>query len=127
EAQGREQAEGIVAALPFPILVLDGDGRILNANAGFYQFFQTSENRVVNYHISDLPEVEWQTKRLDRALREAFNTERTVDNMIVRATLWRGALVTLQMSARRFAMKCDNKPYLLVAFEDITRQKRAEE
>lgn len=128
EAKARKYAEGIVSSIPYPILVLDHRGRVLSGNSAFYYLFQTSESQVVNWPITQLPDVNWLTPQLDEILAIALAEECGVEGVVIRAER-SGSLLTLSLNVRRLISEVDLErgQCLLAGFEDITKRKRAEE
>jgi PAS domain S-box-containing protein len=122
-----EYAQRIVSTIPYPVLVLDARGRVFSANAAFLQLFETSEREVVTWPICELPAIQWQTSGIEPLLMKALSKGAAVEESIVRAESRRGEKLILEMTARRFSTRTDPGPYLLVAFEDITRRHRDEE
>ena len=127
-ARAREYAESIVSTIPYPVMVLDGRMRVVSANAAFYHAFQTSEAQVVSWPGTQLPDITWHAPTLDKSFQKALAEGRALENMMVRAEIRRGSLLTLSVNARRLVTDSDaSRQLLLVAFEDITRRQRAEE
>ena len=128
-ARAREYAESIVTTIPYPVMVLDHRGRVVSANAAFFYVFQTCEGQVVNWPISQLPDVNWLSPSIEQAVEKTIKDGRPVDSLVVRAEVRRGSILTLNMNARRLVTQPSEgrNQYLLVAFEDITRRQRAEE
>jgi PAS domain S-box-containing protein len=128
-ARAREYAESIVTTIPYPVLVLDRRGRILDANAAFYFLFQTNHSQVVNWPISQLPDVTWQTPNIESMLAETLTEAGMIDGVTVHAETNGGSLLILNMNARRIVPRApkSSSDFLLVAFEDITKRRRAEE
>lgn len=127
--RAREYAENIVGAIPYPVVVVDSRGRINGANPAFYNLFQTSETQVVNWPLSQLPDVNWNSSDLENVLMRVLASGRPIEGLLTRAEVRGASILTLNLNARRLVSQSnpDRAEYLLVAFEDITKRRRAEE
>jgi signal transduction histidine kinase len=96
-------------------------------NSAFTRVFETNENEVLTYPVSELPGIQWHSVDLEKSLMRALKDGAVIDEMIFAAELRRGPVLWVQLNARRLTGKPDSGPQLLVTFEDITRRKRAEE
>jgi signal transduction histidine kinase len=76
-----------------------------------------------------MPDIDWRTPGLESILVEAINNGRAVNDTLVRAESRIGSELTLNMNVRRLNSQpgTASPGYLLVAFEDITRRRRAED
>jgi PAS domain S-box-containing protein len=127
--RAREHAESIVSTIPYPVLVVDAKTRVIGANAAFYFLFLTSDSQVVNWPITELPDVTWPAPIWEDIIRKTMAEGRPVEGMIVRAETRRGSALILNANIRRLNSvgPAVREEYLLIAFEDITRRQRAEE
>ena len=64
----RELAESIVDTIRAPLLVLDGDLRVVSANRAFYQYFQVMVADTVGRKIYDLGNSQWNIPALRELL-----------------------------------------------------------
>jgi two-component system CheB/CheR fusion protein len=120
----RDYAEAIVDTVRAPLVVLDGDLAIRNANHAFYEAFGLSPGTALHQTIYktgggrfDLPEV--------RAVLEQLNARSSeLNDVEIEFRQEGGQLRVLLLNARRLRAP-DQTQLVLLAFEDITERKRA--
>ena len=64
----RDYAFSIIEAIDFPLLVLDGDFKILTANLNFYRVFQVKPLETEGMLLSQLSEGRWNIRELEEKL-----------------------------------------------------------
>jgi PAS domain S-box-containing protein len=120
-------AEGVVETVREPLLVLGGDLRVKTANRSFYQMFQASaeetEGRLI-YHLGDH---QWDIPLLRKLLEEILPLNRSFDAFQVEHEFRATGRKLMLLNARRFTHEGDQTKLILLAFEDITERRRAEE
>lgn len=129
--QAREEArlfaQSIVDTVRGPLVILDGDLRVVSANHAFYQAFklrpEDAEGRLF-YEIGmrewDIPEV--------RSLLEKILPERThFDDFEVTTDFPAVGRRTMLLNARELRREAGKRRLILLAMEDITERKAAEE
>jgi len=126
-SRAREYAESIVSTIPYPVVVVNAKSIVVGANAAFFYLFQTSDTQVVNWPITELPDVTWLLPVWDEVVRKTIAEGRPIEGLVVRAEVRRGSTLTLNVNLRRLNRAGDRLDYLLIAFEDITRRQRAEQ
>ena len=68
--QARSYAENIVETVREPLLVLDGDLKIISANRSFYQTFKETPSETLGKLVYDLGNRQWDIPRLRMLLEE---------------------------------------------------------
>ena len=68
--EARRFAEGIVETVREPLMVLDGDLRVVRANPAFYRLFQTTPEDTENHLLYELGNGQWNIPELRRLLEE---------------------------------------------------------
>jgi len=123
----REFAENIVETVREPLVVLDSDLRILTANPSFYETFKVTTGETVGNFIYDLGNRQWDLPKL-RVLFEEILPHDTVFNgyEVEHDFLEIGPKIML-LNARRIFRKKTGSPIILLAMEDITERRRAED
>ena len=126
--EARLYAESIVDTVREPLLVLDGDLRVRSANRSFYATFQVSEEETVGRSLYELGNRQWDIPQLRTLLGEVLPAE-------ARAERLRGGARFRGRSARASCCSMrgpsdrggDRPDLILLAIEDITERKRAQE
>lgn len=76
----RGLAEGIVATIREPLLVLDPELRVLVANQAFYRVFQTMPGETEGRLLYDLGNRQWDIPALRRLLQEILPHNTSFDD-----------------------------------------------
>ncbi len=138
--QALEYSDRIIATLREPFLVLDKNLRVISANPSFYNTFKVTKEDTLGRSLPDLGDGQWNIPRLLVLLREILPEKKTVEGyelehrfaqigqrrMSLNATQMRvpkkiAALITAA------AKENDEEDLILLAIEDITDRKQAEE
>src|SRR5262249_23162216 len=69
---GRVLAEAIVNAVRRPLVVLDKDLVVLQANAAFFRAFQTAPEETLNHRLYEVNRGEWNIPKLRTLLEEVL-------------------------------------------------------
>ena len=120
-------AEHIIATLREPFLVLDKSLRVVTANAAFYRDFRASKGGTEGRLIYELGNGQWDIPRLRSLLGQISSDSHPVEDFEVEhdfPALGRRAML---LNARRFPPGGDDADLILLAIEDDTDRKRAEE
>ncbi|MBE0502886.1 MAG: response regulator [Desulfuromonadales bacterium] len=123
----REYAENIVETVRKPLVVLDFDLKILTANHSFYETFKVTHEATIGHFIYDLGNGQWDIPRL-RVLFENILPHDTVinDYEVDHEFPGIGRKIIL-LNARQIFRKNIGSHIILLAMEDITARKQAEE
>ncbi len=120
-------ADDIIATLREPFLVLDGDLRVKTANRSFYDSFQASKEDTENRLLYELGDGQWNIPSLRTLLADLFRSESPAfQDFEVEHDFARLGSKTMLLNARRFPQDSKQPELILLAFEDITAQKKAE-
>ncbi len=120
-------AETIVETVREPLLVLDGDLRVVSANRSFCQTFQISPEETKDQLIYELGNNQWDIPRLRVLLEEMLPRDTQVQDFEVDhefPVIGRRAMV---LNAHRLRRNGTGTHLILLALEDITERQRAEE
>ncbi|MGQ9671903.1 MAG: PAS domain S-box protein [Candidatus Aminicenantales bacterium] len=123
----REFAESIIVTLRQPLLVLDGQMRVLSANRAFYQTFRVTPEETEGHSIWDLGNRQWDIPRLRQLLENILPQNSSFDDFEVEHEFPHLGTRTMLLNARRIYQEADKNQMILLAIEDITERKRAEE
>ena len=123
----REYAENIVETVREPLVVLDSHLKILTANQSFYATFQVTPEETIGNFIYDLGNRQWDIPAL-RLLFEKILPNDTVFNGYEVEHEFPGiGHKTILLNAREIFRKDIGSHIILLAMEDITRDKANQE
>ena len=123
----RDYAEAIIATVREPLLVLDKYLRVKTANSNFYKTFQVNEQETEGRLIYDLGNKQWNIAALKMLLEEIL-PEKTkfTDFEVTHSFLNIGERIML-LNAREIFGETGGEKLILLAIEDVTEKKQAEE
>jgi two-component system CheB/CheR fusion protein len=118
-----EVAESLVNTVREPLIVLDGDLRIISANDAFYNTFQVVKEKTEKQLIYDIGNRQWDIPKLKELLEDilpknSYFNDYEVDHSF--PTIGHKAML---LNARRVVAVSGQKPLILLAIEDITKRK----
>jgi len=123
----QEYAENIVETVHEPLVVLTSDLKILTANHCFYATFKVTPEDTIGNFIYDLGNRQWDIPKL-RVLFEEILPQNTVfNNYEVEHDFIDIGRKIILLNARQIFRKNIGSRIILLAMEDITDRKRAEE
>ena len=125
--EAREYAESIVETVRRPLVVLDAGLKVLSANQSYYHTFDVTPGETVGKSIRDLGNREWDIPRLRTLLEGLLNRNNLFDSVEVEHDFPGVGRKIILLNARRIFRKNTGLPRILLAMEDITERKRAEE
>lgn len=123
EVEAGEYAEKIVATVREPLIVLDNDLKVISANKSFYQTFKVDPERTQGQFIYDLGDGEWNIPKLRSLLEDVLPQNDIFENYEVEHDFKTIGPKIMLLNARRL----DGMQKILLAIEDITERKHAEE
>jgi PAS domain-containing protein len=112
--------EGIVATVREPLLMLDGNLRVIRANDAFYQTFRVSPGETQNRLIYDLGSRQWNIPALRELLEEVLPKSSIVRDFRVDHDFPGIGRKTMLLNARRVAKQDDQNGAILLVIEDRT-------
>lgn len=121
-----EYADAIIQTAPVPLLVLNGGLSVVTANQAFYRHFQVDAAATSNKRIYDLGNGQWDIPRLRELLEKILPKDNLMENYVVELDFPSIGRRTMHLSARRLIQQSDKAEKILIAFHDITNEKRAE-
>ena len=123
----REYAENIVETVRKPLVVLDFELKILTANHSFYDTFKVMPEETIGKFIYDLGNRQWDIPKL-RVLFENILPNDTVLNGYEVDHVFPGiGRKIILLNARQIFREKIGSHIILLAMEDITMRKQAEE
>jgi PAS domain S-box-containing protein len=125
--EARRYAESIVATVREPLLVLDGDLKILSANLSFYDTFKVTPGETEGNSIYSLGNQQWDIPRLRELLEDILPNSAEFFNFEVEHIFPSIGRKIMLLNARQIYREDIGTKMILLAIEDITERKWAEE
>ena len=121
----REIAESIANTVRDPLIVLDGDLRVISANNAFYNMFQVVKEETEKQLIYDIGDRQWDIPKLRGLLEDILAESTNFNDYEVDHSFPTMGHKAMLLNARRVVAVSGQKPLILLAIEDITeRQQR---
>ena len=120
-------AENIVNTVREPLLVLDGNLKILSANQAFYRTFQTSKPETENCSIFSLGNGQWDIPRLRELLEEIIPRDSAFEDFEVEHNFPGIGYKVMLLNARRIPAAGEHASMILLAIEDMTETQKKEQ
>jgi two-component system CheB/CheR fusion protein len=116
----RNYAKTIVDTVREPLLILDGDLKVISASQPFYQTFQTSEQETEENPIYELGNGQWDIPQLRELLEEIVPRDNSFKNFRVEHNFPQIGPKTMALNARRIPPTGEHSSLILLAIEDVT-------
>jgi two-component system CheB/CheR fusion protein len=128
EAAARDEEarilESIVDTVREPLLVLDGQLRVMRANASFYRTFVTDSKRSEQRLIYEIGAGQWDLPRLRSLLERILPENEIFEDYEVEQDFPGIGRRRMLLNARR-VMRVGAPPWILLAIEDVTDRVRS--
>lgn len=115
-----DYANGIVATVRDPLIVLDSGLNVISANHAFYRTFNVKLEDTEKQHIYNLGDHQWNIPGLRVLLEDILVSATHFDNFEVEHDFPGIGKRTMLLNARRIYRRKDQTPLILLAIEDIT-------
>ena len=123
----REYAENIVETVREPLVVLNSDLKILTANLSFYDTFKVSPEETNGSFIYDLGNRQWDIPKLRVLFEDILPQDTVLNGYEVEHDFLDIGRKTILLNARQIFREHIGSNIILLAMEDITERKHAEE
>ncbi len=123
----KEFSEAIVNTVSEPLLVLSPDLRIMRTNPAFHHMFQTSPADTDGRLLFEMEGGQWDVEPLHHALEELLPRDRGFAGLELQHAFPRIGLKTMRLNGCRIARKDGSAQTILLAIEDITSWRNAEQ
>ena len=123
----RPFSQSIVETVREPLLILDDEQRVRNANNAFYQTFRADARETEGRALYELGNGEWNIPRLRRLLDEVGSTGQSFRDFEVVQDFPNLGRRVLLLNSRRVYRDDDHAPMVLLAIEDVTETKKAQD
>lgn len=117
----------VVDTLREPFLILDEDLKVISANRTFYSFFQVTQKETEGHRVYDLGNGQWNIPKLKILLEDILPKNTFFDDFKVEYTFPIIGYRIMILNARRIYKEGIKEPIMLLAMEDITKQKQLED
>ncbi len=125
--EAREYAESIVETVREPLVVLDTDLKVISVNHSFYQTFKVTPEDTEGELIYDLGNHQWDISKLRVLLEEILPRDNHFQNFEVDHEFPTIGRKIMLLNARQIYSKGIGAQMILLAIEDITERKKAED
>lgn len=123
---GIANAQRIVDTLHEPLLVLDAQFRVRQANPAFYRAFDLHETGTLDTVLFDLPGGLWVQSSLRVRLRAVVERGEAFEGLEIGTPPAPGPERVLRLNGRRLAGSAADPPRILLAIQDVTEQRALE-
>ncbi len=120
----REFAQSIVNTVREPLLVLDGALKIVSASQSFHRAFATAPDSIVGKSLFDIQEGQWEVPELRTLLQNILPEKSVVESFELSLKAADREEREMVLNARMIE---DGRDLILLALEDVTEQKRAQQ
>ena len=127
EDAAREYAESVINTVREPLIVLNQDLRVVTASRSFYEVFKVNPKETVGQLIYDLGNKQWDIPKLRELLETILSQKATFDNYEVEHDFADIGRRIMLLNARQIERASGKERIILLAIEDITARKEAEE
>jgi PAS domain S-box-containing protein len=125
--EAREYAESIIETVREPLVVLDTNLRVISVNHSFYETFKVIPEETEGKLIYDLGNRQWNISKLRVLLEEILPRDNQFQNFEVDHVFPIIGRKIMLLNARQIYSKGIGAQMILVAIEDITERKKAED
>jgi diguanylate cyclase (GGDEF)-like protein/PAS domain S-box-containing protein len=122
-----EYAENIVETVREPLVVLNSDLKILTANHSFYDTFEVTPEETIGNFIYDIGNGQWDIHKLRVLVEEILPHDTVINGYEVEHDFPDIGRKTILLNARQIFREKIGSRIILLAMEDITERKLAEE
>jgi two-component system, chemotaxis family, CheB/CheR fusion protein len=125
--EARDYAESIIATIREPLVVLDGELRIVSASRSFYQMFQVKPAETEGRLFYDVGQRQWAIPNLRQLLEDIALKSTPFEDFRVEYDSPAVGHKALLLNARRIAKEGRQPGLILLAMEDITESSAAQD
>lgn len=116
-SEARALAEGIVDAVREPLVVLDGDLRVVSASSSFFRDFRVTPEDTVGRLLYDLGNRQWDIPALRKLLEDVLPHDQSFDDYAVEHDFPGIGRRRMLLNARRIVGAVGGRPLILLAIE----------
>lgn len=120
-------AESIVETIREPLVILDKALCVISANAAFYKIFKVKEQETEGKSFFELRNHQWENNQLRLLLLKVISEKTKVEDYEVTNSFEEIGIKTMLLNARQIINRSTNNELILLAIEDITERKAAQQ
>ena len=113
-------AEGIIATVREPLIVLDANFKVISANQSFYQTFRVTPEQTKKHVLYELGNGQWDIPELRRLLEEILPQNSVFNDFAVEHEFPSIGRKKMLLNARKIVQQEPNDQLILLAIEDTT-------
>lgn len=117
-------AEAILATMRQPLLVLNGDLRVVTANPAFFKTFEVDEREITRRLVYELGNGQWDIPELRELLEDILPNSGAVDEFRVEHEFEMIGRRVMVLNAHRME-RADRPDTILLAIDDVTEREQA--
>jgi PAS domain S-box-containing protein len=121
-----KHAEGIVAIIREPLLVLNSELKVIFANTSFYQVFAVTPQETDGQLLYDLGNGQWDIPKLRKQIEDILLMDTAFEGYEVEHEFERIGRRVMRLNARRISGEANSIPLIFLTFEDVTERNLAE-
>jgi PAS domain S-box-containing protein len=125
--KAQQYGRRIVETVPTPVLILDAGLKVVMANRAFYSFFQVTARETLGRSLDELGNRQWGIPELLALLRNILPELKTITDYIVDHSFPKLGRRIISLHARKLRGRLKEGENILLAMNDVTEQKLAEE
>jgi diguanylate cyclase (GGDEF)-like protein len=122
-----EYSDAIIATVREPLVILDNKLRIITANRSFYRTFEVNPEETEKQLIYDLGNRQWDIPGLRKLLEDILPMNTSFEDFEVEHDFKSIGQKTMMLNARKIYRAMNHTEMILLAIEDITERKKAED
>ena len=112
----------ILGSIREPLLVIDSNLRVVDANPSFYKIFCVNPQETVGTLIYDLGNGQWNIPKLKELLEQALPENTVYNDFEVEHEFETIGPKIMHLNARRIYREPNHAPLILLAIEDVTER-----
>jgi two-component system, chemotaxis family, CheB/CheR fusion protein len=124
--EARIYSETIVETIRHPLLVLNGALRVQSANQAFYDVFHVQKHAIASRLVYDLGNGQWDIPKLRTLLEGVLSKDQAVTDFEVEYDFRDIGRRCMLLNARKLAREGAREELILLAIEDVTARRQAE-
>ena len=123
--KARNYAQAIIETMREPLMVLDGNLRVISANNAYYQIFKAAPKETENRFLYELGNGQWDIPALRKLLEEILPGNQVFQDFEMVQTFPGSAAAPCSSTAGACPWE-GHKDLILLALEDVTDRQQAE-
>ncbi|MCL4501902.1 MAG: PAS domain-containing protein, partial [Deltaproteobacteria bacterium] len=123
--EARDYAQGIIATMREPLIVLDGKMRVVSANDAYYRTFKANQKDTEGHFFYELGKGQWNLRGLQKLLSEVLPANQAFQDFEMVQDFQKLGRRTMLLNGRLLPMGGPDRDLILLAIEDVTERKQS--